>query len=48
MYLYVQKWESLNVYLKLLGEKGRENEDCELWGCKGGGLIDRGGLAWER
>ena len=33
--------------LSYWGEKGCENEDCELWGCKGG-LIDRGGLAWER
>ena len=37
MYLYVQKWDSLNVYLKLLGEKGCENEDCG--GCNEG--VDR-------
>ena len=35
------------IFKVIGGKKGCENEDCELWGCKGG-LIDRGGLAWER
>ena len=48
MYLYVQKWESLNVYFKLLG--GKRGVRMRIVNCGGvrGGLIDRGGLAWER